>query len=56
VVVSRGKRLAVLSIFTFLVMIAVGNFMGHHHADPAGLKTGGVSDFIAVRLHRRQRR
>jgi Amt family ammonium transporter len=48
VFVSRGKRLAVLSIFTFLVMIAVGNFMGHHHADPAGTATGGVSDFIAA--------
>src|SRR3989440_6828550 len=43
--VSRGKRLFALSLFTFMVMIAVGAFMGHHHADPAGLKTGSVSDF-----------
>src|SRR5438552_3651607 len=26
-------------------MVMVGAFMGHHHADPAGLKTGSVSDF-----------
>ena len=45
---SRGKRLFVLSLFTFLVMIAVGNFMGHHHADPAGTATGSVTDFIGA--------
>ncbi|MDQ1488836.1 MAG: ammonium transporter, Amt family, partial [Actinomycetota bacterium] len=42
---SRGKRLFVLSLFTFLVMIAVGNFMGHHNADPAGTGTGTVTDY-----------
>src|SRR6266480_6745579 len=29
-------------------MVAVGSFMGHHHADPAGLNTGGVSDFLGA--------
>jgi ammonium transporter, Amt family len=46
--VSRGKRLFLLSLFTFLVMIAVGSLMGHHTGDPGGTSTGGVSDFLGA--------
>jgi Amt family ammonium transporter len=46
--VSRGKRLFALSLLTFIALVAVGGFMGHHHADPAGTGTGSVTDFIGA--------
>jgi Amt family ammonium transporter len=43
---SVGKKLAALSVFTFIVLIAAGAIAGK--GDTTGAKTGGVSDFIAA--------
>ena len=41
---SRGKKLFLLSLMTFIALIAVSQF--HHNADPTGTATGKVSDFV----------
>src|SRR5437588_6496260 len=34
-----------MSVLTFIALVVVGAVWGHHGGDPAGLKTGGVSDY-----------
>ena len=42
------KKLAALSLFTFIVLIVVGGHFSHHAGDPAGLATGATSDFLTA--------
>src|SRR5207237_10190949 len=44
--VSRGKKLIALSLFTFIVLVVVGATFSGHGGDAAGLKTGAASDVI----------
>ena len=42
---SRGKKLFLLTLMTFIALIAVSQF--NHNADPGGTKTGSGSDFVS---------
>ena len=44
---SRGKKLIALTLFTFIVLVAVGAHYSGHHGDASGLATGNVSDVVA---------
>jgi ammonium transporter, Amt family len=43
---SRGKKLFLMTLITFIALIAVSQFT--HHADPGGLKTGGLKDYLGA--------
>ncbi len=45
---SRGKKLAALSLFTFIALVVVGAQWGHQGGDPSGLKTGQLSDYLTA--------
>ena len=45
---SKGKRLIVLTLLTFIALIAVGAHYSGHAGDAAGLKTGVASDVITA--------
>jgi ammonium transporter, Amt family len=44
--VSRGKKLFLMTLVTFIALVAIGQFS--HHADPSGTKTGKVADYLAA--------
>ena len=43
---SRGQKLFAMTLFTFIVMVAVGQL--HHHADPSGAATGNTTDYLTA--------
>lgn len=43
---SRGQKFIVMTVLTFIALVAVSQFS--HHADPGGLKTGNVKDYLAA--------
>jgi Amt family ammonium transporter len=42
---SRGKKLIAMSLFTFIVLVVVGNRYSGHQGDATGTKTGSISDY-----------
>ena len=43
---SRGKKLLLMTVLTFIALVAVSQFS--HHADPGGTKTGALRDYVAA--------
>jgi ammonium transporter, Amt family len=43
---SRGKKLVLMTVLTFVALVAISQFS--HHADPGGVHTGNVHDYVAA--------